>query len=30
MKGDTVYVRPVKGHVHLFDTKDGLRLADHV
>ncbi|WP_026544694.1 sn-glycerol-3-phosphate ABC transporter ATP-binding protein UgpC [Arthrobacter sp. 35/47] len=30
MKGDTVYVRPEKGHVHLFDTKDGLRLADHV
>ncbi|WP_028278472.1 sn-glycerol-3-phosphate ABC transporter ATP-binding protein UgpC [Arthrobacter sp. H5] len=30
MKGDTVYVKPSQGHVHLFDTKDGLRLADHV
>ncbi|NJC21276.1 multiple sugar transport system ATP-binding protein [Arthrobacter pigmenti] len=30
MKGDTVFVRPSQGHVHLFDTKDGLRLADHV
>ncbi|MBE0010559.1 MULTISPECIES: ABC transporter ATP-binding protein [unclassified Arthrobacter] len=30
MKGDTIYVTPEKGHVHLFDMKDGLRLADHV
>ncbi|TYC97832.1 sn-glycerol-3-phosphate ABC transporter ATP-binding protein UgpC [Arthrobacter echini] len=28
MKGDTVFVRPEQGHVHLFDTQDGLRLAD--
>ncbi|WP_026551210.1 sn-glycerol-3-phosphate ABC transporter ATP-binding protein UgpC [Arthrobacter sp. H20] len=30
MKGDTIYVKPEKGHVHLFDIKDGLRLAAHV
>ncbi|WDF33809.1 sn-glycerol-3-phosphate ABC transporter ATP-binding protein UgpC [Arthrobacter agilis] len=30
MKGDTVYVRPEPGHVHLFDTQNGLRLADSV
>ncbi|MBG6180908.1 ABC transporter ATP-binding protein [Arthrobacter sp. CAN_A1] len=30
MKGDTIYVTPEKGHVHLFDIKTGLRLADHV
>ena len=28
MKGDTIYVRPQSGHVHLFDTKTGLRLGD--
>jgi multiple sugar transport system ATP-binding protein len=27
MKGDTVWVRPQQGHVHLFDTKTGLRLG---
>ncbi|HKU10952.1 ABC transporter ATP-binding protein [Sinomonas sp.] len=27
MKGDTVWVRPQQGHVHLFDTKSGLRLG---
>ncbi len=30
MKGDTVYVRPEQGHVHLFDTSSGLRLAETV
>ncbi len=30
MKGDTVHVRPEQGHVHLFDTTNGLRLADTV
>ncbi|WP_026550509.1 sn-glycerol-3-phosphate ABC transporter ATP-binding protein UgpC [Arthrobacter sp. Br18] len=30
MKGDTVYVRPEQGHVHLFDTTSGLRLAETV
>ncbi|WP_298255375.1 ABC transporter ATP-binding protein [uncultured Arthrobacter sp.] len=30
MKGDTVFIRPEQGHVHLFDTQDGLRLADTV
>ncbi|BBE21661.1 ABC transporter ATP-binding protein [Arthrobacter sp. MN05-02] len=30
MKGDSVYVRPEQGHVHLFDTKSGLRLAETV
>ena len=30
MKGDTVYVRPEQGHVHLFDTTNGLRLAETV
>lgn len=28
MKGDTLYVRPQQGHVHLFDTSNGERLAD--
>jgi multiple sugar transport system ATP-binding protein len=28
MKGDTVYVRPQTGHVHLFDATSGLRLGD--
>jgi multiple sugar transport system ATP-binding protein len=28
MKGDTVHVRPQQGHVHLFDSKSGLRLGD--
>ncbi|CAM3107119.1 sn-glycerol-3-phosphate import ATP-binding protein UgpC [Arthrobacter ulcerisalmonis] len=28
LKGDTLYVRPQSGHVHLFDTKTGLRLGD--
>ena len=28
MKGETIYVRPQSGHVHLFDTKTGLRLGD--
>ena len=28
MKGDTLYVRPQKGHVHLFDTSKGERLAE--
>ncbi|MBT1004384.1 sn-glycerol-3-phosphate ABC transporter ATP-binding protein UgpC [Paenarthrobacter sp. DKR-5] len=28
MKGDTVFVRPQVGHVHLFDTTSGLRLGD--
>ncbi|WP_138445427.1 ABC transporter ATP-binding protein [Sinomonas susongensis] len=27
MKGDTVWVRPQQGHVHLFDTKSGERLG---
>ncbi|MDJ0321124.1 sn-glycerol-3-phosphate ABC transporter ATP-binding protein UgpC [Pseudarthrobacter sp. PS3-L1] len=26
MKGDTIFVRPQSGQVHLFDTKTGLRL----
>ncbi|RJT95231.1 sn-glycerol-3-phosphate ABC transporter ATP-binding protein UgpC [Arthrobacter frigidicola] len=30
MKGDTVYVRPEQGHVHLFDTTTGARLAETV
>ncbi|OUM45621.1 ABC transporter ATP-binding protein [Arthrobacter sedimenti] len=30
MKGDSVYVRPEQGHVHLFDTTSGLRLAETV
>ncbi|KNC20415.1 sugar ABC transporter ATP-binding protein [Arthrobacter sp. RIT-PI-e] len=30
MKGDVVYVRPEQGHVHLFDTGSGLRLAETV
>ena len=29
LKGDTLYVRPQQGHVHLFDIRDGERLADH-
>jgi multiple sugar transport system ATP-binding protein len=28
MKGDSIFVRPQSGHVHLFDTKTGLRLGD--
>ncbi len=28
MKGDTIFVRPQSGHVHLFDTQTGLRLGD--
>ena len=28
MKGEVIYVRPQSGHVHLFDTKTGLRLGD--
>ncbi|MCC3273471.1 sn-glycerol-3-phosphate ABC transporter ATP-binding protein UgpC [Arthrobacter zhangbolii] len=28
MKGDVLYVRPQKGHVHLFDTATGDRLAE--
>ncbi len=28
MKGETIYVRPQSGHVHLFDTQTGLRLGD--
>ena len=28
MKGETIWVRPQSGHVHLFDTKTGLRLGD--
>jgi multiple sugar transport system ATP-binding protein len=30
MKGDTVYVRPEQGHVHLFDSASGARLAETV
>ena len=30
MKGESIYVRPQSGHVHLFDTKTGLRLGDYV
>ena len=30
MKGDTVHVRPEQGHVHLFDTASGERLAETV
>ncbi|MHA7280706.1 ABC transporter ATP-binding protein [Arthrobacter sp. MDT2-2] len=30
MKGDTVFVRPEQGHVHLFDTSTGERLAETV
>lgn len=28
MKGESIFVRPQSGHVHLFDTKTGLRLGD--
>ncbi|OFI39240.1 sugar ABC transporter ATP-binding protein [Arthrobacter sp. SW1] len=28
MKGEAIFVRPQQGHVHLFDTKTGLRLGD--
>src|SRR6476646_2425197 len=28
MKGEVIYVRPQSCHVHLFDTKTGLRLGD--
>ncbi|MGO4455679.1 ABC transporter ATP-binding protein [Arthrobacter sp. RAF14] len=28
LKGDTIWVRPQQGHVHLFDTKTGERLGD--
>ena len=28
MKGESIHVRPQSGHVHLFDTKTGLRLGD--
>ncbi|MFJ3959283.1 ABC transporter ATP-binding protein [Arthrobacter sp. NPDC090010] len=28
MKGDTIWVRPQQGHVHLFDTKTGERVGD--
>ncbi|SDI09736.1 carbohydrate ABC transporter ATP-binding protein, CUT1 family [Arthrobacter cupressi] len=28
MKGEAIFVRPQRGHVHLFDTKTGLRLGD--
>ncbi|CEA09909.1 sn-glycerol-3-phosphate import ATP-binding protein UgpC [Arthrobacter saudimassiliensis] len=28
MKGETIYVRPQQGHVHLFDSSSGERLAD--
>ncbi|MCC3291591.1 MULTISPECIES: ABC transporter ATP-binding protein [unclassified Arthrobacter] len=28
LKGDTLHVRPQKGHVHLFDTSNGERLAE--
>jgi multiple sugar transport system ATP-binding protein len=28
MKGASIWVRPQQGHVHLFDTKTGLRLGD--
>jgi multiple sugar transport system ATP-binding protein len=28
MKGESIWVRPQQGHVHLFDTKSGLRLGD--
>ncbi|MEE1622425.1 ABC transporter ATP-binding protein [Zafaria sp. Z1313] len=27
-KGETIYVTPTPGHVHLFDTQTGLRLGD--
>ncbi|WP_427004716.1 ABC transporter ATP-binding protein [Pseudarthrobacter sp. H2] len=27
-KGESIWVRPQSGHVHLFDTKTGLRLGD--
>ena len=27
-KGDTLFVKPKAGHVHLFDTSTGKRLAD--
>ena len=30
MKGDHVFVRPEQGHVHLFDTTNGLRLSETV
>jgi multiple sugar transport system ATP-binding protein len=28
MKGESIWVRPQSGHVHLFDTTTGLRLGD--
>ncbi|BCW04695.1 sn-glycerol-3-phosphate ABC transporter ATP-binding protein UgpC [Arthrobacter sp. NtRootA1] len=28
MKGESIFVHPQSGHVHLFDTKTGLRLGD--
>ncbi len=28
MKGESIWVRPQSGHVHLFDTQTGLRLGD--
>ncbi|MGG5173343.1 ABC transporter ATP-binding protein [Pseudarthrobacter sp. J1738] len=28
LKGDVIHVRPQAGHVHLFDSKTGLRLGD--
>jgi multiple sugar transport system ATP-binding protein len=28
MKGESIWVRPQSGHVHLFDTKSGERLGD--
>ncbi|MCA4133761.1 ABC transporter ATP-binding protein [Arthrobacter sp. M4] len=28
MKGESIFVAPQPGHVHLFDTKTGLRLGD--
>jgi len=28
MKGESIFVRPQSGHVHLFDTKTGERLGD--
>ncbi len=28
MKGESIFVRPQSDHVHLFDTKTGLRLGD--
>ncbi|MET1034194.1 MAG: sn-glycerol-3-phosphate ABC transporter ATP-binding protein UgpC [Arthrobacter sp.] len=29
-KGETIYVRPMSGHVHLFDVQTGLRLGEPV